>query len=77
MSQGRQIVTTGSDGLVKIWNLREEECVKTLDGHVEKVRLNQLPWTTAQVDGSLLSRSGLSPSPRMNKQSCLVGRTAC
>jgi U3 small nucleolar RNA-associated protein 13 len=41
MSQGRQLVTTGSDGLVKIWNLREEECVKTLDGHVEKVSCSQ------------------------------------
>lgn len=33
-----QLVSTASDGLVKLWNIREEECVKTLDGHEDKVR---------------------------------------
>lgn len=32
-----QLVSTASDGLVKLWNIREEECVKTLDGHEDKV----------------------------------------
>jgi len=50
MSQGRQLVTTGSDGLVKLWNLREEECVKTLDGHVEKVSFSQTLKITAKTN---------------------------
>jgi U3 small nucleolar RNA-associated protein 13 len=33
-----QLVSTASDGLVKLWNIREEECIKTLDGHEDKVR---------------------------------------
>jgi U3 small nucleolar RNA-associated protein 13 len=37
ISKGMQLVSTASDGLVKLWNIREEECVKTLDGHEDKV----------------------------------------
>jgi U3 small nucleolar RNA-associated protein 13 len=32
-----QLVTSASDGLVKIWNVRDESCVKTLDNHEDKV----------------------------------------
>jgi U3 small nucleolar RNA-associated protein 13 len=31
-----QMVSTVSDGLVKLWNIREEECVATLDNHEDK-----------------------------------------
>lgn len=34
---GQQLVTSSSDGLVKLWNIRDEECVKTLDNHEDKV----------------------------------------
>ena len=33
---------SGSDGLVKIWNVRTNECVTTLDQHTEKVRIHTL-----------------------------------
>ena len=32
-----QLVTSASDGLVKLWNIKDEECVKTLDNHEDKV----------------------------------------
>jgi U3 small nucleolar RNA-associated protein 13 len=32
-----QLVSTASDGLVKLWNVKDEECVKTLDNHEDKV----------------------------------------
>ena len=32
-----QMVTSASDGLVKLWNIKDEECVKTLDNHEDKV----------------------------------------
>lgn len=32
-----QLVTSSSDGLVKLWNIKDEECVKTLDNHEDKV----------------------------------------
>jgi WD40 repeat protein len=34
-----QLVTSASDGLVKLWNIKDEACVKTLDNHEDKVRL--------------------------------------
>jgi len=37
LSFGMQIVSAGSDGLVKLWNIREEECITTLDNHEDKV----------------------------------------
>ena len=30
---------SGSDGLVKIWTVRTNECVTTLDQHTEKVHI--------------------------------------
>ena len=33
-----QLVSCASDGLVKVWNVKDEECAATLDGHEEKVR---------------------------------------
>lgn len=33
-----QRVSSASDGLVKVWDTRQEECVATLDGHEDKVR---------------------------------------
>jgi U3 small nucleolar RNA-associated protein 13 len=32
-----QLVTSAADGLVKLWNIKDEECVKTLDNHEDKV----------------------------------------
>ena len=37
LSMGQQLVTSSSDGLVKLWNIKDEECVKTLDNHDDKV----------------------------------------
>ena len=34
-----QLVTTSSDGLVKLWTIKDEACVKTLDNHEDKVTL--------------------------------------
>ena len=31
------MVSAGSDGLVKVWEARGEECLTTLDGHEDKV----------------------------------------
>lgn len=36
-----QLVTSASDGLVKLWNIRDESCVKTLDNHEDKVSLGE------------------------------------
>lgn len=38
MTAGMQLVSSSSDGLVKLWNIKDEECVKTLDNHEDKVR---------------------------------------
>jgi len=32
-----QLVSTASDGLVKLWNVRDEECVTSLDNHEDKI----------------------------------------
>ena len=34
------VVCSGSDGLVKVWTIKSNECVATLDKHTEKVRAN-------------------------------------
>lgn len=42
LSSGMQMVTSASDGLVKLWNIKGEECVKTLDNHEDKVSTSLL-----------------------------------
>lgn len=46
-------VCSGSDGLVKIWTIKTNECTATLDEHTEKV------WSLAvSSDGDLLVSGG-------------------
>jgi len=40
-SDGQQLLSTGSDGLVKIWDCKGSECVRTLDEHQDRI------WTLA------------------------------
>ena len=35
------MISAASDGLVKVWNVKDEECAATLDGHEEKVCLSK------------------------------------
>jgi U3 small nucleolar RNA-associated protein 13 len=35
---GTQLASSASDGLVKVWNIKDEQCSATLDGHEDKVR---------------------------------------
>eukprot|EP00795_Rhopilema_esculentum_P008648 gene8648-14663_t len=37
VTRGMQIISSGSDGLIKIWNVKTNECLNTLDGHADKV----------------------------------------
>lgn len=37
LSVGTQLLTSGADGLVKLWNVRSAECTNTFDAHGDKV----------------------------------------
>uniref|UniRef100_A0A2K6AEX8 Transducin beta like 3 n=1 Tax=Mandrillus leucophaeus TaxID=9568 RepID=A0A2K6AEX8_MANLE len=37
VSRGTQLLSSGSDGLVKLWTIKNNECVRTLDAHEDKV----------------------------------------
>uniref|UniRef100_A0A6Q2YWA0 U3 small nucleolar RNA-associated protein 13 C-terminal domain-containing protein n=1 Tax=Esox lucius TaxID=8010 RepID=A0A6Q2YWA0_ESOLU len=37
VSRGTQLLSSGTDGLVKLWTIKTNECVKTLDAHQNKV----------------------------------------
>ena len=32
-----QLVSSGADGLMKLWSVRSTECLNTFDGHEDKV----------------------------------------
>ena len=50
---GNQLASCGSDGLVKIWNIKDEEDVATLDNHEDKI------WAlAANSDASMLVSGG-------------------
>lgn len=37
VSDSLQLLSSASDGLVKLWNISDQECVATLDNHEDKV----------------------------------------
>ena len=39
LTRGMQLISCASDGLVKVWNVKDEDCTTTLDNHEEKVSL--------------------------------------
>ena len=39
------LMRSGSDGLVKVWTVRTNECVATLDQHTEKVYIDHYTHT--------------------------------
>lgn len=53
-----QLVTTSSDGLVKLWNIKDEACVKTLDNHEDKVRSDPSKKSGVEYADYRLSRYG-------------------
>jgi U3 small nucleolar RNA-associated protein 13 len=36
-NHGTQLVSSGSDGLLKLWTIKTGECIETLDAHTDKV----------------------------------------
>ena len=48
MTSGTQLISSGSDGLIKFWTIKTNECVNTFDGHTDKV-LHVVAQLTAQV----------------------------
>ena len=40
ITSGTQLISSGSDGLVKLWSIKNTECMNTFDNHTEKVRIN-------------------------------------
>ena len=49
ISSGLQLASSGSDGLVKVWTIRTNECATTLDNHEDKI------WALAtKKDDSLI-----------------------
>ena len=37
LNQDTQLASSASDGLLKLWNVRTEECIATMDNHEDKV----------------------------------------
>jgi U3 small nucleolar RNA-associated protein 13 len=37
LTAGTQLISSGSDGLVKLWNIKSNECIDTMDEHEDKV----------------------------------------
>ncbi|KAJ1813279.1 U3 small nucleolar RNA-associated protein, partial [Coemansia sp. RSA 2598] len=52
LTKGTQLMTTGSDGLIKLWNIKDAECVLTLDKHENKI------WTLAKQRSEELVATG-------------------
>ncbi len=49
MNSATQLVSAGSDGLIKIWDIRRSECLITLDDHVDRI------WALNVIeDGAML-----------------------
>jgi U3 small nucleolar RNA-associated protein 13 len=53
ISRGLQIASVDNNGIMKIWNIKDNDCVCTVDGHTDRV------WAlTSSDDGSFLLTGG-------------------
>lgn len=52
-----QLISSGSDGLIKLWTIRTNECESTMDGHDDKIwALDLSPCGTALFSGGADSK---------------------
>lgn len=56
ISKGLQILSAGSDGLIKVWNIKTSDCATTLDKHEGRI------WTIAVAGNEMNFYSGGSDS---------------
>lgn len=56
LNQDLQLVSTASDGLLKSWNVRTEECFGTMDNHEDKVVIQRSLYCILLIE---MARSGL------------------
>jgi U3 small nucleolar RNA-associated protein 13 len=59
LNHGTQLISTGSDGLLKLWNIKTNECTGTFDEHDDKawsllVNRNENRVLTGAADGKLI-----------------------
>ena len=59
VTRGMQLVSSGNDGLVKVWTIRTNECATTLDGHSDKVRRVPSGRECQEGEGQGSGRRGL------------------
>ncbi len=58
LNNGTQLISTGSDGLLKLWHTRSDECVGTFDEHTEKlwalgVSKDEMTFVSGGADGKV------------------------
>jgi len=57
LGNGLQMLSSGSDGLIKLWTIHTNECESTMDGHTDKVwALDLSPCGTALFSGGVDSK---------------------
>ena len=59
INHGTQLVSSASDGLIKLWNIKTNECVSTFDEHSDKiwalsVTKNEERFISGGADGKLV-----------------------
>lgn len=59
LNHGTQLISSASDGLLKLWNIKTNECVGTFDEHNDKiwalcVSSDENRYVTGGADGKLI-----------------------
>ena len=57
INHSQQLLSTASDGLLKLWNVRQEDCTASMDNHEDKVRCF-IPIPYSDLVTNLERRSG-------------------
>lgn len=70
ISRGMQILSAGSDGLIKVWNIKTSDCATTLDQHEGRI------WTLAVTGSGAHFYSGGSDSQLIRWRDVTVERKA-
>ena len=74
LSHGMQLLSAGSDGLVKLWTIKSNDCIATLDAHDDRVRLWALRARSEEPCGHGKHSRLRSWRGPFGRATCAIGR---
>ena len=73
LNHGTLLASSGSDGLIKIWAIKTQECISTLDQHTDKVwamavKKDESMMVSGSADASFITWNDITSQVESRKE---------